>query len=804
MKRLILLFSIFILGTLSVSAQTDLPDKCQAFYPEVLSKARILTEQKANALMKSSDFGQNKVPRDPGFWVVYSDRSNNTTYTSPGGGTPFSKLDFNEKVRIAKIQNGWALVYTEPMEDIPYPLISQYAMKKSKGWVSMKKLLLWHSAIANSSEIYYKALLCVNLDEGNQSLSAGKKYYNPNDKSDYARIDNTMDFRFVMKREGDLVLLSSVHSMDKAINENVLEGWYPKNSYVEWNQRSCIEPTWNIKDVEYFADEQRTANVYSTTKLDEAVYRVSFKRKPQPAKYDKFLYRQDPGMLRFPILDESTTELYNCSTFGSADGSVAQTEAIAQEGGSASMYKAEVLQDMTNINIGLVIDGTKSMEEFYPAVSNAIKESIAHFDKNKYKVKVGVVIYRDYGDGEFVTEKIKLTNPQNQNLYDFLMTGGKYGIKSGSADRTLEEALYCGIDTAIDQLGFSADQSNILLVVGDCGNDTSDTKFKRSDIINKLVSKNINIIGFQVRYDNDDAFSLFNDQIGAILNESLQKRYLSLINNTRVQNKSTDAAKVNIVETKDGYKLINKDGNIYVGSLNYPYQGQTMQTAKLKTLIVESIDYLKESVLKQIDLIQLNYAQSFKSGEGFSTIEEAFVRSKLGDAGFEAVKKAGSLMAFKGYARKQDKSGRDFFKTIVFLSSDELNSLISRLSGVYNASQQLLNDKYADRAPYIDAMKALVKIMIPEDMTDERMSQMTYDEIMQKVAGLNESADALKGYTLSQLASPEIVPYEEFTKLISDFNRKYKNLSKLKTQPYKYTYPQNGIKYYWLPVEDLP
>ena len=30
------------------------------------------------------------------------------------------------------------------------------------------------------------------------------------------------------------------------------------------------------------------------------------------------------------------------------------------------------------------------------------------------------------------------------------MTGGKYGIKSGSADRTYEEALYCGIDTAID------------------------------------------------------------------------------------------------------------------------------------------------------------------------------------------------------------------------------------------------------------------------------------------------------------------------------------------------------------------
>jgi hypothetical protein len=53
-----------------------------------------------------------------------------------------------------------------------------------------------------------------------------------------------------------------------------------------------------------------------------------------------------------------------------------------------------------------------------------------------------------------------------------------------------------------------------------------------------------------------------------------------LINNTRVQNKSPDAAKVNIVETKDGYKLINKYGNSDIGAMNYPYQGQPMQTAK--------------------------------------------------------------------------------------------------------------------------------------------------------------------------------------------------------------------------------
>lgn len=803
MKRLILLFSIFVLGTLSVSAQMSLPDKCQAFYPEVLLKARVLKETDANALMKSSDFGQNKAPRDPRFWVVFSDRSNNTTYTSPGGGTPFKELEFNEKVRIAKIQNGWALVYTEPMEGIEYPLISQYAKKQEniKGWISMKKLLLWRSAIANSSEIYYKALLCVNLDEGDKSLSAGKKYYSPNDKSNYDRIDNTMSFRFVMKREGDMVLLSTVHSMD-GHSEKVLDGWYHKNSYVAWNQRSCIEPTWKKEDVEYFADEGILLKVYDKPILDSAVYPIHFHRKPEPPKRNPYLYRQDPTILRFPILDGTTAELYNCSTFGSAEGSSSQTQSIASGAGSGLMLKEEALKDLSNINIGIVIDGTKSMEAFYPAVSNAIKESISLFD-DKYKVKVGVVIYRDYGDDGFVTEKRQLTDPKNQKLHDFLINGGEYGIKSALADRTLEEALYCGINTAIDQLNFNADQSNILLVIGDCGNDEGDTKFKQDDIINKLVSKNINLIGFQVSYGNDYAYSLFNSQLGEILKESLHKRYLSLINNTRVENKDTEAAKVRMVETKDGYKLKNKQYDVFIGSLNYPYQGQTMQASKLKTLIVESINYLKETVKDNKELIALNYASAV-SGKGFSQIQEGFIRSKIGDEGFEAVKKAGSLMAFKGYARKQDKSGRDFFKTIVFLSDDELSTLIMRLSGVKNAAPQLLNDKYADRAPYIEAMKALAQSMIPEDLSDEQMNRMTYDEIMQKVAGLNESAAALKSYTLSQLASPEKVPYEDFVALVSNFNRKYDRLKSLKSTKYPYTYTQGGIKYYWLPVEELP
>ena len=802
MKKLILFFSIVILGATSVYAQPDLPNKCEVFYPEVLLSSSVLKEQDANALLKSSDYGQNNPPRNVKYWIAYSDRSNNTTYTAPGGTEKYKTLEFGQKVRIAKIQNRYALIYKEPVEDEAYPRISQHA--ESMGWISMDNLLLWHSSIADPKGIYYKALLCINLDAVGSSL--GKIYLNPKDKTNYNAVKNDMNFYFVMKREGNLALLSRVHTMD-ALADNLLIGWLSNDSYVEWNQRACIEPTWDQKDVEYFADEKVQAIIYDSPQFKEAVNKITFKRKEQTGQYDKHMYRQHPDLLRFPILDNGTAELYNCSTFGTADGKVANVETIAEEGASASSYKESVLREMTNINIGIVIDGTSSMESFYPAVKEALKQSIKVFDESKYKVKVGLVIYRDYSNGEWATEKVKLTNPKNPKLDSFLDTGGEYGIKSGG-DKTYAEALYLGINTAIDELGFNKNHSNILLVIGDCGNDVEDDKIKQEDIINKLVEQNINLIGFQVRQGNHDAFNLFNSQMGKILKSSLEKRYAQLLANTKVEKTGNEDVSVKIAETKDGYKLINKDDDLFVGSLNYPSFGEEMPVSKLSNLIEEDIIDFADMIQKHINLVDLSLLPGFansSNSEGFSKFEEAFVRSKLGDERYEVAQQAGAMFAFKGYTPKKHTSGTDFFKPIIFISSDELNTLIERLAPVNAASSQLHSDPNADRSSYITAMKSLIQVMVPDEASDERMNKMTYDEIMQLASGLNVSAAALnKGYSLAELASPEAVPFSQFSGLISDFNRKFKKLQDLKTKPYKYSKTMSGVKYYWLPVEDLP
>ena len=800
MKRITLLFLLFVWASVISSAQIPtLPEQCQAFYPELLQTNPVLKEADANDFMKKSNYGQrNKAPRNKTFWVVYSDRADNVTYTEPGGKVEYSTLDFNQRLRIAQIKDSYALVYDEPMQAIEYPLISKDAV--CKGWIPMKNLLLWHNCLANERGIYNKALLCFNLDKADKdNASYGQIYKNPSDKRNFEQGTTDLNFYFVMKREGNLSLLAKSHTME-GTSDKVLLGWVSEQSYVAWNQRSCLEPTWDTDDVEYFVGKNDTIRVYSDKELTTPATRVPFfMRDISDDKYNKmdpmqrkFIYRMSPFMLRFPILDGSTSTLYNCNSFGSVSGEVVYGDSA--DNGDPLRITEQKLKALTNINICLCIDGTASMESFYPAVVAAIKDGVKTFKTNA-KVRVGAVIYRDYVDGpEYVQEIFPLTSPDNERFFDFLRKGGEYGIKSSSKDRTLEEALYNGINTALDSVGFKPDQSNILFVIGDCGNARSDTKFTKDSLVRKIVDKNVHVMGFQVRTGSEDAFALFIDQMIDIIYESLEIKYKAL----------HEGKILSVKNTQDGYNLENDVNSLlHIGSLYYPYKVKNMDLTKLTSLMVQSFQYCNESVEHKIDILNpLNIGGFRRNTKDISQkIDENFVISRIGEDMYRELLESNSLVGFKGYAKKNSESGRSYFKTVLFISADEFTALLEDLAPVKDVAEQVSND----REPYVRAMKALAQSMIPEDLTDERLGSMGYSEIMSLVAGLNEAADALKGnFTIDEIASPQKISLTVYQSLVTNFVRKFKDLQKIANSKYEYTREINGVKYFWLPIEALP
>ena len=705
---------------------TPLPKKCEAFRPDVLYSP-MLTERDVQKLVASRDFSQKSSARGENgkeYWIVYSDRKDNQAFDAPGSKKVVSTLRFNEKVRIAQIKDEYALVYSEPKEGETYPRISSEVTWK--GWVPMKNLLLWNVCPVNDSGIYFKAMLCANIDEqlGNNRL--GLLFLDPSNTDDSSPMSVDFRYYFVMKTEGSMVLLSNQNTMN-GLTDQVLYGWVDKNSFVAWNQRSCLEPTWEIEDVEFFSQRGIIANIYDQKRMDaeHKASWITFEKKKSSADYDPHMYRMDGNVLRYPILDDNSANVWNLSTFSSPGGKGA-INAASEAQKKASNLPRQLMENLSKINIAIVIDGTRSMEPYFPAIRDAIKEINSYLSASM-KAKVGVLIYRDKADGQYATEMVPLTSPDNQKLAEWLSKGGAYGIKSGGADKTMEEALYYGIDMALDSFNFNPEESNIMFVVGDCGDAGDYPEIDEARIIDKLVAKNVSIMGFQVRNSSDPAFPLFNDNLCDLIQGSLQKKFSKL----DAQVKVTSKLKKSEYEFSNNAKSM--EGDLYVGSHKYVQNG-ALPVDELKSQIISSVVKIKSTVDHQIELTNdlangvfaaTNYFRGNTEITG-PQLDQRWLETRVGKEAMDLLRQSNTTVSFRGYTPKRDtESERDFYKSVIFISQQELNTLMIRLTPLHEVATRKGND----RTPYINALKALVQSMIP-NISDSEMNAMSYDRIM--------------------------------------------------------------------------
>lgn len=794
MKRIFNAALLFCCG-LYASAQS-LPSQCEAFLPKVLLESKVLEESKADALSSSGTWGQNVTPAEKKYWVAFSDRSNNATYKAPGGSETFGYLSFNEKVRIAKIQNGWALVYNEPNASMRYPKISSDA--QVKGWIKMEKLLLWDVCLANEKGIYSKALLCVNGDVQNSS-ERGYGYTDPNDRATRFQLTLGMKFYFIMKRSVDgKILLATQHNMNDGLTSQVLTGWVSKESYVAWNQRSCIEPTWEHEDVEEFAKSGYKSRIFENESLTGVIpCQLDFKYDAN-APYDQYQYRMNPNVLRFPILDGTTSEKYKCSSFTSPSGQ-------ANYGGEIARLERQkaLLEKRKIINLAIVIDGTQSMDPFFPATKKAILDGCNFFDAQKYDVRVGVLIFRDYADGEVdpkhgLVDMVPLDRVKNV-VNNSILDGGSYGIKS--SEKTYTEALYYGMNYALDKFAFDKEQCNLMLVIGDCGNDVNDTKAPaQSEIVRKLVEKNVNLVSYQVRNYDMEAWNLFNRQLLQINRQSLQKKYESI---TAAQDK--DKVKVKARIDKNGQYFYNtgaQNDYYYYGTHSYATQGTQISPDVLATLMKNTIKDYSEKVQEDIDRIVAEMSGGPSSGfKGDSNSQEAiayrmnqeYIKKIFGNASPN-----GELVGFTGWTEKSH-AAREVYKPVLFISSEEFDELLLRLKPVCDVARNSSSD---DRKPYVDALKQLLKSMT-QGLSDADMANFSISEIMQMIEGLHETSSSM-AFTIRDISDPGKVTPAQYRRLVAEFARKYQNLTHIKDGMYKFVRDFNGAKYYWIPIEDLP
>ena len=793
-----------ILLSITSKAQTELPGQCQAGMPKILN-SELIKEKEIKQFLETSDWGQSqKVDK---YWVVYSDRENNITYNKPDKSSGrFSSLNFNEELRIAKLQNGFALVYKEEKTSSIYPKINS---GKTRGWVPMSNLLLWNSCPTNDLGIYRKALPVINVDEyiKHKDSNIGKIFKNPIAKSGQARLMTGMDFYFVMKEDSEsgLVLLSRLCNLVGNTSQ-VLYGWVSKASFVPWNQRSCLEPNWNREVAEKFAalpSDKKNVPVYRNSNLTDQACTMPLGRTNDLGKRAT-MYRMYPDEMRYPILDndEKKDEIYKVTAFARPDGRGHVARIRKDKDDTKIKMVEDKMKEQRVINLIFVVDGTSSMKSFYDPVQKIIQEAKNYFGKQEGNVvKCGAVIYRDYPDKNFCTEYLPMTSPTDPTLTSFLQSGGKYGIKSVAIPET--EAMYKGLELALDanKMHYSPKNSNMMFVIGDCGNAPDDKNcLTEEELVKKCVENRMQISAFQVFNGTSQAYKLFRRQLNKLISESLNGQYRT----NQVKGLVTKWR-----DLEDGYEFstnLPDEQKFYIGNTRNAPNGEKMNVAKL-------YDIVKDSYIQFNTAIEARVASLLHSDEwamyddetvtertAAATVNLNFLKDAFGEEGLKKLKEENMLTAFKGFTRQTDPElGESYWQPVIYISEDEFKDLMTNLQGVMAA----VSSGSDDRRPYVTAMKTLVRTMIP-DITEAQMQQKGNKEIMAMVAGLNVSSDALRGRTLEEIQDNKIVSQEEFQGLVTNFVDKFNKLDQMRTSEYPFSIMRNGTRWFWIPVADLP
>lgn len=768
MRRIFIFVFLAVLANLAI-AQPSLPSKVTAKKPDLLNKGLIKKPDLDNEFRNGSKWGQKKTIDQ--FWIAWSDRDNNQAYMEPRTNSQKSKtLSFGERVVIAQINGDMALVYTDPKTE-SFPNVPDYA--RSIGWIPMDHLLLWNTCPADSRGVLRKALIAINLNEMRQNENyQGLVYTSPDDVTASEKLKMDMHFYYIMKETPDgqkaLLCLQSV------FNNNNLYGWVKKNSYTPWNQRTCLEPNWSPAFVEKHKDQK--AFIYTNSSMVDGDYATFWTYgKPNSDNVRSSQYRMNPAQLRFPILSKPEENRVKCTAFADRTGNI---NTAAHYAGNIVSNVENLKDEQSKTNVIFVVEATTEMSQYFPA----IKEAIGRCKKDG--LRIGLVLYRTEVDGDAGLSVVPITNPDDVRLMSMLDPSNATGRLVGD-NRTV--AISKAVETAINpsKMGFKTNQSNLLLVVGNRGMSEDDNSLASPALLKRLVGNSIQMMSVQVMRNSTGSWARFTDQMTDLIVNNVEEQY------KRIE------AKSNFRQTKagDGFNFYSSRENVYFASIRYPNTlGKALTPQEVRQHIVNGITNYGKAVYE--------YRATFNKALNDIDFYPAFLKKVLGDNGYNSWKDVKAISAYDGYAKLHAPDGSDYWHYILYLSQSELDETIQNLKRTYEAAK----NGSKDRTHYVNAIRALIKAQLREDIDDNRLANMSTEELEEVIYGINVPTESMRftKYSLKDIGNPGVVSNAEYIDILDRFQKQYEELRKLSSSSNKYRLQINNVYYYWIPLEELP
>ena len=746
-KRLFVSIVLFSLCSLAIakSPLKGLPKTCDVQKPFY---AFLGNDQASLDNFAKDLYGQQSTRPFYGYWDVYSDRNDNPTYTAPAAKQKFTSLSFREKVRIATIRRGMALVYTVP-EDSPesYPALPRNP--EWKGWIPMSNLLYYDHALIDQNGVYIRALLKDDMEYAAHTVLTAKLYESPTDRFGPIDLPNKINsYFYVVKEEQGMYLLATHHQIS---NRENIYGWVAASSLIIWRGRSAIEPTWDITDYSYFAQNSVHCNLMSTN--GRVLGSIKFSDESNVAMADQDVYRMKKGLWRFPVI-EAAEDSYACAISGRSKFLKETSKKIPVT------VEIEDNDESPNINILFVMDGSRLYEPFFPLVAERVA-LLGNTGGKAGKIKVGATIYHDSRNNEYMIEKIQLTDPSNQELYDFIDQGGEYGFRDNLSEAPLLSALKSNVESA----ECTADEENVIIVIGGRG-DSSDG-ISPDDVREMLSDKNFSVYALQVQNnDGTNAYRMFNYLMSDIIQATIQSRLQVPVLSVRENEGEWESTVTTF--SAHGYDSAVYDTEVSVN-------GGIMTEEEFSSLL--------DNVFNKIG----------EKASAYGSISSVYPEF------------------FRNTEVKRLEKGHSFFKEVALFDEQEFDDLcvmFGKLNELYltqNPDRNAFSQVLLAKKPSVFRIEKdnVLSPYDPHEKITRSFNSLGYRQILSLIEGLTETGPYYYGRTLKDLTSNKSVPKEEYDFILADLSRIYYRLLEIKNTPTIYRSIINGQPHYWVPVEDL-
>ena len=726
----------------------------------------------------------NLKSRSQRYWIVYSDRDDNSFYSNHhSNSTNNKKASFMQGFYVKNTSGSW-LHLVDVLDEIDY------------GWIHSKNLLLSIYSLKTEGDIEKgtvsiprKAVILTSIDEAKNVggvLQTQKRYYtNPNRKNRYEKgTPKSFQPLFVFKETGTSVLLGGSDVLDGSVetNESKINGWINVADKTDWDTRIALED----------ANSKEAKDEYSTSKLNGYIT-----HKEITTCLENNLCDFKNSIAQFSVGATRNNEMRR-PVISNIDHNIKKVISVAKDNKGNKIYEAlltEARRLQSNVNIVFVLDATASMRPYYKSIANSLEKVIDNNQKIiKSNLKLGVVVYRDYADGKSAYDVQPLTTDFNKVKKVINSTVCQ------SKDEDLPEAQFNGLINGIEEVGFNANESNIIVLIGDCGNHLDDKNgYVLNNIIDLYGKYKTNLISFQVKSGADNSFYTFNEDVMDVIFE---------VANKKIEGKGSDL-KIKL-ESKNNnntikLKMIKGDEPDYENMFGLlVYSGNEPSSPKLLESSIENT--LKEymlSISNNINILE-NYVRTggptgSEPPEGLIIYMMDVLKCSRQEAKDHLRKTEFTVQAY--VAIDYFGNGVEAQVPVVLLTEGEKNNLVKSLrkltEGVYASAE--LKKVFQDNIIYI------CKSIIGQNTSTETIENLSLNQIWNIILGVDFGNKKMKKMKLNELTGLKKKDFKRFYKDFEMVAKEFCDESYVHTDPLiNRRFDIGGSYLFWIPLDDLP